>query len=145
MALADNAPGVEPSPEQRELGRLREYLLEWKQYLEQYRPRLGAPDSAGFLVGADRGVTTASDWLARSDKWAMEIIERSIDDLRKHPDGEAMRASLLVRVLNVSIPAKVFRHGRLQKLTTDEVDRTADRAELALIRIVKVYGLPLHA
>jgi hypothetical protein len=144
MSLADQSRFADLPPEHREKLRLREYLLEWKAYLESYRPRLGAPDSANFLVGADRGVSTASEWLERSDRWAMEIIERSIDDLRKRTDGEAMRAALLVRLLNVSIPAKVFRHGRLQKLTPEEVESMADRAEEAMVAIVKLYGLPLQ-
>lgn len=144
MSLAERARGIELSQEQREIQRLREYLLEWKAYLEAYGPRLGAPDSAGFLAGVDRGCRTASEWLGRSDRWAMEVIERSVEDLRKHPDGEAMRAALLVRLLNLSIPATVFRHGRLGKLAPEEVEGLADKAELTLVGIAKVYGLPLH-
>lgn len=145
MKLAADAGGIVLSPREHELQRLRAYLLEWKAYQEAYRPRQDAPDTASFLVGADCGVSTASEWLERSDEWAMEVIEKAIhEDLLKHPDGEAMRASLLTRLLNVSLPARVFRHGRLLHLPPAEVDAMADRAEATLVSIVKVYGLPLH-
>lgn len=143
MLLAERARAIALPVGDRELQRLRAYLLEWKEYLAAYRPRLGAPGTAGYLVGSDSSVSTASEWLERSDRWAMDLIERAIEDLRKRFEGEAMRAALLVRLLDLAIPAKVFRHGRLGGMTALEVDTYADRAELELIRIVKVLGLPL--
>jgi hypothetical protein len=145
MSLADGRAASDLTPERRELLRLREYLLEWKALSRSVPAAPGRAGQRRLHGGVDRGVSTASEWLERSDRWAMEVIERAIEDLRKHADGEAMRAALMVRVLNVSIPAKVFRHGRLQKLTPAEADAMADRAELAMVGIVKVYGLPLHA
>jgi hypothetical protein len=143
MSLSEAARELPLAPEERELQRLRIYLLEWKEHLAAYRPRLGAPGTAGYLVGSDSGVSTASEWLERSDLWAMDVIERGIDDLRKRRDGEALRAALMVRLLNLAIPAAVFRHGRLGGLAPGELDGLADRAEWELVPIVKLLGLPL--
>ena len=141
--MGEQAAAIELSAQERELGRLRCYLLEWRAHYEAYAPRLGAPDTAGFLAGADIGVSTASEWLERSDKWAMQIIDRAVEDLRKREDGHAMRAALMARLMNLSLPARVIRHGRLLGISAAEVDALADRAERALVDIVKLYGLPL--
>jgi hypothetical protein len=134
-------------PENRELDRLRVYLLEWSQHQYAYstKPR-GLNDSLADYVKSGR--RSASEFLD-TDGWAMSIIDTSINDLIALPDGTLMRAALRVRYLNEGIAPtgelriRVFRSGRLQSMSLEEADRLADTAETSLIPIVKRRGLPL--
>lgn len=143
MGMADEARRQQLDPKERELQSLRAYLADWRYWQEGYRPKLGAPSMCSWAGKQTPEVHSATEYLERSDKWAMEVIERSVEDLRKRTDGEALRAALRVRLLNESIPAAVFRHGRLAGIAPAEVEALADRAEWALVKIVKAYGLPL--
>lgn len=141
--LVEEARRSNPDPHQLEIERLRIYLREWRAYQQAYWPRLGTGSCSPWVSRATEEIHSASDYLERSDGWAMEVIERSVEDLRKKPDGEALRAALLVRLMNLAIPAQVFRHGRLAEISPGEVESLADLAEIELVGIVKAYGLPL--
>lgn len=143
MRMADEARAIQLPPAEREVQRLREYLQDWRARLEAYRPKLGAPSQCSWVSKQSPEVHSAAEYLERSDAWAMEVIERSLEDLRKRDDGHAMRAALMTRLMNLALPARVIRHGRLLGISTAEVDALADQAERALVEIVKVYGLPL--
>jgi hypothetical protein len=143
MDLFDAAMKSPLPDRKRKLQRLRMYLDEWRRHLAAYFPKLAGPGHSSWVGRKSDEIRTASEFLERSDRWAMEIVERAIEDLRKRQDGEAMRAALRVRVLNEAIPAHVFRHGQLQGISRYEVDVLADRAEDALVDIVEAYGLPL--
>jgi hypothetical protein len=144
-AMAEACGIIEP--QNRELDRLRVYLLEWSQHQYAYstKPK-GLNDSLADYVKS--GYTTAVE-LYNNDGWAMAVIDASIDDLTALPDGMTMRAALRVRYLNEGIAPtgelkiRVFRSGRLQGISVDEADRLADAAEISLIPIVKRRGLPI--
>ena len=136
---------AEETQEERELRRLREYLLDWKVWTEKWRPKLGYPRAVPYL---DRMRPVISMDLPRGDKeppnaWAMNIIDASVDDLASRPDGLAMRSALRARLLDEAVGAAVFRSGRLQALPREALDALADRAEDELVVIVKGRGLPL--
>ena len=146
MGLA--AENVPVSEAERELQRLRAYLLEWshnQSRTAQIGRIVGSP-LAEYMKTATR---EAVDWLGASDGWAMAIIDSSIDDLVAEPDGMLMRGALRARYLNEGISAvagvrvRVFRSGRLQHMSLIEADALADRAELAMLPTVKRKGLPL--
>lgn len=126
-----------------ELGQLRRYLAEWVEWQWQWRPALGFPGVCGFARGAKTETSSASEYLERSDKWAMELIDAAIDDLMRRPDGPAMRCALRATLLNEAVGVKVFRHGRLMEMTPEDVELLADRAEREMVLICKAKGLPL--
>ncbi|OGT57543.1 MAG: hypothetical protein A3E01_08375 [Gammaproteobacteria bacterium RIFCSPHIGHO2_12_FULL_63_22] len=134
--------------EQLELERLKAYLLSWATRQADHGPKLGMTRSSlsDYMKTAS---PEASELLAQSDGWAMAVVDASIDDLIDKLDGAMMRAALRVRYLNeglmpgAGIKIRVFRSGRLQDLSLMEADNLADRAEIALIPIVKRRGLPL--
>lgn len=147
MALASE--GVELSQQQREIERLRAYLLDWSWRQKEYGPRLGIAGSCleEYMKSAS---PTAIELFSKSDGWAASVIEASIDDLIGVPQGTLMRAALRVRYLNEGLSRepgemkiRVFRAGRLTGLSLEETDALADRAETLLIPIVKRRGLPL--
>lgn len=131
--------------EERELRRLKEYLLDWKRWTENWRPKLGMPRAVPYLdrMRPSIALDLPRDEKDRPDPWAMGLIDTSIEDLAALPDGAAMRAALRVRMLNEAVNARVFRHGVLRALTSEAVDELADQAEAALVPIVKAKGLPL--
>lgn len=144
--LADNPDPK--TPEDIALERLRAYLRDWR-----------GSQPAGFGPGGESGSTLgdlvkgspeAMEMLAESDGWAMAVIDASVDDLTGVPEvGALMRAALRVRWLNEGvsktgeIKIRVFRSGRLQALSLIECDELADRAERALLPIVRRRGLPV--
>jgi hypothetical protein len=127
----------------REVERLRVYLYEWVQWQANYQPALGAPRVCAFARGAREDSISATDFLERSDKWAMEVIDTAFDDLTRRLDGMQMRVALRMRLLNESAGAQVFRGRSLKDLTPSEIDDLADRAEREMVLIVKAKGLPL--
>lgn len=146
MALAAN--NGEVTQEQRELDRLRGYLLDWSQRQKEYGPSLGVAGSCleQYMKSAS---PTALELFSKSDGWAASVVEAAIDDLIDVPDGVLMRGALRVRYLNEGIAPgegfkiRVFRHGRLHGLSLLECDMLADKAENLLIPICKRRGLPL--
>lgn len=151
MALAQE--GCDRTEQERQLDRLRTYLLDWSQRQREYGPNLG---SAGSCLGQymKSSSPTASELFQKSDGWAAAVVEAAMDDLLEHENGALMRASLRVRYLNEGISRsaaaadrvfqiRVFRHGRLHELSLIECDKLADDAEILLIPIVKRKGLPL--
>lgn len=140
--MAEAAREPHDSEAERELVVLRSYLLAWKTHQEAYRPRFGFPSSSTFAHHEGPG-RTASEYLEVSDRWAMDLIEHSMEDLAKKPDGLAMVCALRVRLLNEAVKAKVFRHGRLAELEPGEIDGLADAGERELVVIVKLRGLIL--
>ena len=144
IRLLKDATGSETQAE-RELRRLKEYLLDWKVWTEKWRPKLGFPRAVPYL---DRMRPAISMDLPRDGKeppnaWAMQIIDASVDDLAGRPDGLAMRSALRARLLDEAVGAKVFRSGRMQALPREALEALADRAEDELVVIVKLRGLPL--
>lgn len=131
-ALPADMPAID-----RKVARLREYLSEWVAWQGGYMPpHLGMPRGAGW-VSAQSNATTASEYLERADRWAMETLHRAIEEgLAGMVDGVQMRAALRLRWLNETVAA-VFRSNRF------DVDTMADRAERALVEIVERRGLPL--
>lgn len=145
--LADN-----PEPktrEESELERLRAYLRMWSErQRDAYKAAGGADSCLAYYMKSQS--PEASELLEQSDGWAMTVIDASVDDLTGvGADGGMMRAALRVRWLNEGlapgseIKIRVFRSGRLQALSLIEADALADRAEVALVPIVKRRGLPL--
>jgi len=144
QALLAHAVGMETT-EERELRRLHEYLLMWKRWTENWEPRLGFPKTVPYvdLMRPSISMDLPREGEEKPDPWAMNIMDTSIDELGKLEDGMAMRAALRVRMLNEAYGIHVFRHGRLQKLKPEDVDELADRAEAALVPIIKAKGIPL--
>jgi hypothetical protein len=147
MALASAAPAWTTGD--RELDRLRAYLLEWAQHqttITAARRERNESCLASFMK-ADS--PTASALLGGSDAWAMQVIDASITDLIELEHGVEMHAALRVRYLNegltkeVGMRVRVFRSNRLQHLSLEEADAFADKAEIALKSIVKKRFLPL--
>jgi hypothetical protein len=135
-------------PANRELDRLRAYLLEWSQHQRSFgaKPKgANASTLADFVQSGWRGVEEHLD----TNGWVMEVMDSSIDDLLTLPDGGSMRAALRVRYLNEGISPtgelsiRVFRNKRLEGMSMAEADRLADAAELALIPLVKQRGIQL--
>ena len=124
-----------------ELERLREYLREWAECSERWRPTRGLPNAIHYLVdNMKAGVADSSDFRAGPNGWAMTVIDTQLENLAKRiPEAQAV---LLVRYLNKAGPA-VWRHGRLTHLDQYAVDQLADRVELELMPLVKREGLPL--
>lgn len=127
-----------------ELGRMKAYLADWVRWQQDYWPQhLRMPRPPSWAATETR-VRTATEYTERSDRWAMDVVQRAVEeDLLGRPEGSAMRAALRVRWLNEAVGARVFRHGRLAPLYPHEVDALADRGELELVEIVKKHGLPL--
>lgn len=146
MALA--AQTKEVSQEQREIDRLRAYLLDWSWRQKEYGPKLGVAGSC-LEQYAKSSSPSALELFAKSDGWAASVVEAAIDDLIDEKDGVLMRGALRVRYLNEGLSPgegfkiRVFRHGRLLGLSLEECDALADRAELLLVPICKRRGLPL--
>lgn len=148
--LAAKSAEASASGPVRELERLRVYLLDWAQHQQRQRGVSGVTGSmlADYMKS---GNSSATELVEQSDGWAMSIIDASIDDLSTvmKPDGVLARAALRVRYLNEGlapggeIKIRVFRSGRLHAFSLLECDALADRAENALIPIVKRKGLPL--
>lgn len=146
MSLA--AQSVEMPQEQREIERLRAYLLDWSWRQKEYGPSLGIAGSCleQYMKSAS---PSAMELFAQSDGWAALVVETAMDDLIEESNGVLLRAALRVRYLNEGIAPgegfkiRVFRHGRLLGLSLVECDELADRAEKTLIPIVKRKGLPI--
>lgn len=144
-ALADQS--VARTAEERELERLKGYLLEWADHQERQVPKLGYGKSC--LADFSKTSQRASDMLAESNGWAMAVIDACIDDLIELAEGTLMRAALRVRYLNEGLSKeagfkiRVFRSGRLESISLEKADALADRAEIALIPNAKRRGLPL--
>lgn len=142
----------ERTKEQAELERLREYL---RMLYRTERHESGSPEQPNAVPYLDsiRGTIDShiegQDYQDRLDRWAREILDASIDDLLELPEGQLMRAALRVRYLNEGVSraagfeVRVFRSGRLEHMTIMQADELADRAELALVPMVKRKGLPL--
>lgn len=141
MRMAAEAKGSPLSREAWEIQRLRGYLAEWGEFQERYRAYLGSGRVVSFAAGNTNPIWEAMEYLEISQKQAMADIGAAIEDLSILPDGAAMRAALRIRLLNETVGAKVFRSGRLATLNPGEVDGLADRAELALIPMLKKKGL----
>jgi len=124
-----------------EIQRLRGYLVDWAEWQANYRLYLGTGKVVGFAAGSTNKIWSASEYLEQSDNRAMADIGAAVEDLSLLPDGTAMRAALRIRLLNEAVGAKVFRHGRLAPLNPSEVYGLADRAEVALIPMLKKKGL----
>jgi hypothetical protein len=142
----------ERTKEQAELERLREYLVMWARNEMSTRLHLGAPEGVPYLDsirGTIDGYATGQDYDERLDRWARDIIDTSIDDLMELPDGELMRAALRARYLNEGVSrdagfaVRVFRMKKLEHLSLVQADILADRAEQALIPVLKRRGIPL--
>lgn len=139
----------EASREATELERLQEYLIEWAAHQRPIDQARRAQTGSVLAAYMKSDSPTASELLGASDAWALEVISASIDDLLKLPRGSEMRAALHVKYLNMGIsreagrPISVLRHGRLQRISLEEVGRLSDAAEIALIPIVKARRLPL--
>ncbi len=137
--------------EQRELESLRAYLKDWAACQGIFQLDKGGSGGRSALAAYMKDDSpTAGDWLEQSDGWAMAVIDTAIVDLSATLDrGREMRAALYVRWLNEGIlneegqSLRVFRAGRLKGYTMAQVDELADRAELALIPLVKQAELPL--
>lgn len=134
----------------RELERLRAYLYAWADCQRDYHMKLGAASGSVFSLYLKGRSVNATDWLEQSDGWAMSIIDASMDDLIALPDGWRMRAALRCRLLaegllknGKGMSVRVFRNGQMQSMSIEEADALADRAEDALVPIVKRKGLPL--
>jgi hypothetical protein len=142
------AEATEKPEGDRELERLRAYLLEWAAGQGKFSAGPGHAKSQ-LADYARSSRVYASDWLEDSDGWAMAIIDTAVGDLAKKDDGVAMQAALRLRYLQEGITnekglrIRVFRSGRLQNVSMEDADRLADRAENALLPMVKVKGLPL--
>ena len=144
LALLATARDMIVPQRERELQAVREYHREWREFLSSYRTRLGLPSGCSWISKRSEEVRTASEYLERSDRWVMEQVDQAVmEDLVKRTDGEAMRAAVLNRLLNHRMPARVFRSGRLIGVSLEEVDQLADRAEGALVEILKARGVPL--
>jgi hypothetical protein len=124
-----------------EVGRLREYLAMWVEWQRSYSVVRGAPCASSF-AREESGARSASEFLERSDNWAMHLVEASVDDLRKRHDGEIMRTALRMRWLNEVGPSE-FRAIRIDNLSREQADHFADLGERALVDIVKRRGLSL--
>lgn len=145
---SQSAPPTDPV--ERELQRLHVYLKDWQEHQHRYR---GAPsEGCGSTLAqfVKDSTQTAGGMLEQSDGWAMAVIDASIVDLHAlQPDGGMLHAALRVRWLNEGLSrgsdtrVRVFRSGRLQHVSLEAADALADRAELALLAIVKRRGLPL--
>lgn len=137
QAMAQAVRGAAVPERERELERLRDYLSEWVSWQGGYMPaHLGGPRGAGW-VSAQSNATSATEYLERADRWAMEVVHHAVEEgLAQHPDGVQMRAALRLRWLNERVAA-VFRSNRF------DVELMADRAERALVELVKRRGLPL--
>lgn len=142
----------ERTREQAALERLREYLVMWARNELSTRENHGAPESVPYLdriKGTIDSYTTGQDYDERIDRWARETIETAIDNLLELPDGGLMRAALRARYLNEGVSrdagfsVRVFRHKRIEHLSMLEADALADRAELALIPMLKRRGMSL--
>lgn len=138
--------GVGLGREERELQRLQEYLLEWSRH--QMRQGFGLGLARSDVLQSPQS-KDAGDLLAGSDGWAMSIIDACVDDLSGLPGGMDMRSALSVKYVNDGVSklagrqVRVFRSGRLARMSLIEVDELAYKAEKLLIPMVKRKGLPL--
>lgn len=145
-ALAQACGVIEP--QDRELDRLRGYLLDWARSQRSYSAQPKGPEGSFLADYVKSGRPSVNESLSITG-WAMQILDASIDDLLALPNGQSMRAALRVRYLNEGIAPtgelriRVFRSGRLQGMSLEEADRLGDCAEIALIPITKRRGLPL--
>lgn len=144
LELAEVAKSARRLPqEEQDVQRVRQYLFEWRAHVESFRMRLGFPSTCSWASKCTEEIRTATEWLERSDKWAMDQVDQAVmEDLLRHEDGEAMRAAILNRLLNHAMPARVLRSGRLIGVAIGEVDALADRAERVLVDILKTRHLP---
>ena len=132
-----------------EILRLHEYLYEWAHHQADYRLTNGARGESCLAKYMKSSSPTMSELLDKSNGWAMSVVDSSIDDLVELQDGMLMRSALRVRWLNegvsrdAGVRVRAFRSGRMQSMSMMQVDALADRAELALVPIVKRKGLPL--
>lgn len=147
MAMLQKATMAHSTQDERELQRLRDYLLEWASVQKDKDMGLGVSMSRALQSS---GSKDATELFAESDGWAMVIVSTAVEDLRSiKPDGFDLYAALRCRYLNeglsreAGMSVRVFRHNRLKALSLIEVDKLADRAELALLPIVKKRHLPL--
>lgn len=141
LAMAEEASTKPLSRAEWEIQRLRGYLEEWVEFQYSYAVYLGTGRVVAFAQGTTDKIWSASEYLERSQSKAMADVSAAIEDISLLPDGTAMRAALRIRLLNESVGAKVYRHGRLAALRPSEVDGLADRAELALIPMLQKKGL----
>lgn len=145
-ALAEE--GVQKTQFERELERLKSYLLEWSQRQKgAYSQESQAVSSLSQYIKS--ASPSATELFEASDGWAMTVIDAAIDSLSTLEDGLLMRSALRVRYLNEGlapggeIKIQVFRSGRLAEISLLECDELADKAESALVPMVKKRGLPL--
>jgi hypothetical protein len=125
MSLSSES--VEMPQEQREIERLRAYLLDWSWRQKEYGPSLGIAGSCleQYMKSSS---PTALELFSKSDGWAALVVETAMDDLIEEANGVLMRAALRVRYLNEGIAPgegfkiRVFRHGRLLGLSLMECD-----------------------
>lgn len=141
MTMAAEAAQKPLTREAWELQRLKGYLHEWADFQERYRAYLGTGRVCAFAAGNTNPIWEAMEYLEISQRQAMADVGAAIEDLSVLPDGIAMRAALRIRLLHEAVGAKVYRHGRLTELRPSEVEGLADRAELALIPMLKKKGL----
>lgn len=133
----------------RELDRLRAYLIEWASRQVEITAARKETSESCLTQFMKSDSPTITELFSHSDDWAMGVIDAAIADLLKLKDGLEMHASLRVRYLNEGLTkeagmrVRVFRSNRLQHLTLAEADALADRAESALVQSVKQKGLPL--
>lgn len=137
QTMADAVRQQAPDPAGREIERLKEYLSEWVEWQRGYFPPHLTGGHGAAWVSAQSNATSASEYLERADRWAMETLHGCIEEgLAMYPEGVQLRAALRLRWLNETIAA-VFRSNRF------DLDEMADRAERALVELVKRRGLPL--
>lgn len=142
MAAAALA-GAPVTVEEVELEQVRFYLDAWVLHQALYRPFLGFPAASSFAPDQSNA-RTATEYAERSDAWAMAQVDGAVEeDLPALPEGRAMWLALRMRWLNIRVGPRVFRSNRLTHLDPADVDELADRAERALVALLKARKLPL--
>lgn len=138
---------AQPMRERPELARLRDYLFQWASYERGYQEKLHIGSSSPF-ANQPTAVREAGEYLERSDRMAMNVIDAAVLGLVLLPDGWFMHAAVRARYLgegiskNSGLAIRVYRGGAFREISFVEADMFADRAEEALIPMVRKH-LPL--
>lgn len=138
---------AQPMRERPELARLRDYLSQWASYERGYQEKLHIHSSSPF-ANQPTAVREAGEYLERSDRMAMNVIETAVLGLVLLADGWFMHAAIRARYLEEGVSKtpgegiRVYRAGKFRSLTSEEGEMFADRGEEALIPMVRKH-LPL--
>lgn len=129
--------------EDAELLRLkRDYLPMWAERDSGVSVGSGFPTDVPYRDYMKPHYSGSYDPDPLPDPWVSRLIDAAIDELTGTGGFGLARAALSVRYMSARLPS-VIRSGRLTQMECEEIEDLADRAELALVPIVKRRGLPL--